>query len=225
MQFTLEHTDFFDYVYSRNVKFSDLRYETLVGGVINWLNNLAQSNRQMNIDNDWAINLQVSRMTEILRSFGTEDPVADVSVNDEPLSSFSPRTVINVNIPHSTHSTDVLMEQDKQEDERLFGVSDDDNGNDENDDSDCGEDYYDEDAGTCKSFQNVVALQVLIDREITSSDKIVDYYFKAQTMKIGPRITFFLNISNLSKNYLIDFFYSVSNFGPGMVELKYQRAK
>ena len=28
----------------------------------------------------------------------------------------------------------------------------------------------------------------------------------AQTMKIGSRITFFLNISNLSKNYLIDFF-------------------
>ena len=44
-------------------------------------------------------------------------------------------------------------------------------------------------------------------------------------MKIGPRITFFLNISNLSKNYLIDFFYSVSNFGPGMVQLKYQRTK
>ena len=44
-------------------------------------------------------------------------------------------------------------------------------------------------------------------------------------MKIGPKITFFLNISNLSKNYLTDFFYSVSNFGPGMVQLKYQRAK
>ena len=68
------------------------------------------------------------------------------------------------------------MEEDEQEEEWLFGVSDDDNGNDENDDSDCGEDYYDEDAGTCESFQNVVALQVLIDREITSSDKIVDYY-------------------------------------------------
>ena len=25
-------------------------------------------------------------------------------------------------------------------------------------------------------------------------------------MKIGPRIMFFLNISNLSKNYMIDFF-------------------
>ena len=44
-------------------------------------------------------------------------------------------------------------------------------------------------------------------------------------MKIGPKITFFLIISNLSINYLIDFFYSVSNFGPGMVQLKYQRAK
>ena len=44
-------------------------------------------------------------------------------------------------------------------------------------------------------------------------------------MKIGSRITFFLNISNLSKNYLTDFVYSLSNFGPGMVQLKYQRAK
>ena len=40
-----------------------------------------------------------------------------------------------------------------------------------------------------------------------------------------PKITFFLNISNLSKSYLIDFFYSVPNFGPGMVQLRYQRAK
>ena len=44
-------------------------------------------------------------------------------------------------------------------------------------------------------------------------------------MKIGPRITFSLNISNLSKKLLDRFFYSVSNFGTGMVQLKYQRAK
>ena len=56
-----------------------------------------------------------------------------------------------------------------------------------------------------------------------SSDIVKKYL--AQTMKIGPRMTFFLNISNLSKNYLIDFFYSVSNFGTDMVQLKYQRAK
>ena len=44
-------------------------------------------------------------------------------------------------------------------------------------------------------------------------------------MKIGPRITFFLKYFNFIKNYLIDFFYSVANFGPGMVQLKYQRAE
>ena len=38
-------------------------------------------------------------------------------------------------------------------------------------------------------------------------------------MRIGPRITFFLIISNLSKNYLIDFFI-VSKFGTGMVQLE-----
>ena len=43
-------------------------------------------------------------------------------------------------------------------------------------------------------------------------------------MKIGPRITFFLYILNLSKNYLIDL-HSVSNLGPGTAQLKYQRAK
>ena len=51
----------------------------------------------------------------------------------------------------------------------------------------------------------------------------IGFFFRAETMKIGPGITFFLNISNLSKNYLINFFYSVSNFG--MVQLKYQTAK
>ena len=82
VQFTLEHTDFVDYVFSsRNVKFSDLRYEVLVGGVINWLNNLAQSNRQMDVDNDWAISLQVSRTSEIPRGFG------------EPEEKFEPEIV------------------------------------------------------------------------------------------------------------------------------------
>ena len=42
IQFTLEHTDFADYVFSsRNVKYSDLRYDALTGGVMNWLNNSA----------------------------------------------------------------------------------------------------------------------------------------------------------------------------------------
>ena len=61
---------------------------------------------------------------------------------------------------------------------------------------------------------------------------IKDLYSKSSCAYSGayfhglcPKIAFFLNISNLSKTYLIDFFYSVSNFGPAMVQLKYQSAK
>ena len=43
---------------------------TLVDGLKNWLSNLAQSNHQMNVDNDWAISLQISRTSEVPRGFG-----------------------------------------------------------------------------------------------------------------------------------------------------------
>ena len=39
-------------------------------GLKNWLSNLAQSNRQMNVDNDWAISLQISRTLEVPQGFG-----------------------------------------------------------------------------------------------------------------------------------------------------------
>ena len=70
--------------------FSELQFETLVGGVVNWLNNLAQSNRQMNIDNDWAISPQVFRTTEVPRGFGKDDGArveADIT-ESEPTSFF-----------------------------------------------------------------------------------------------------------------------------------------
>ena len=47
-----------------------MRYATLVDGLKNWLSNLAQSNRQMNMDNDCAILLQISRTSEVPRGFG-----------------------------------------------------------------------------------------------------------------------------------------------------------
>ena len=40
------------------------------GGVTNWLNNLAQSNRQMDINHDWSLSLQVSSTTNVHRGFG-----------------------------------------------------------------------------------------------------------------------------------------------------------
>ena len=78
VQFNIEHTDFTDYVYSsRNVKYSELNYAVLVGGVTNWLNNLAQSNRQMDINHDWSLSLQVSSTTNVHRGFG-EPPMVDM---------------------------------------------------------------------------------------------------------------------------------------------------
>ena len=81
VQFTLEHTDFVDYVFSsRNEKYSDLRYDALTGGVMNWLNNLAQSNRQMDIDNDWAMSIQVSMTSETPRGFEKTDDVFEPEI-------------------------------------------------------------------------------------------------------------------------------------------------
>ena len=78
VQFNMKHTDFTDYVYSsRNVKYSELNYAVLVRGVTNWLNNLAQSNRQMDINHDWSLGLQVSSMTNVHRGFG-DPPTGDM---------------------------------------------------------------------------------------------------------------------------------------------------
>ena len=182
MQFTLEHTDFVDYVYSsRNVKFSELQFETLVGGVVNWLNNLAQSNRQMNIDNDWAISLQVSHTTEVPRGFGKDDGArveADITEN-EPTSFFS-RNSISVSVPRLHDDLDALP-GDEDEEERLFGTVSEDGdcpNNDEDTISECGgEEYYDEDSGMLNvTLKNNIALEVLIHKEINASTKIVDYY-------------------------------------------------
>ena len=182
MQFTSEHTDFVDYVYSsRNVKFSELQFETLVGGVVNWLNNLAQSNRQMNIDNDWAISLQVSHTTEVPMGFGKDDGArveADITEN-EPTSFFS-RNSISVSVPRLHDDLDALP-GDEDEEERLFGTVSEDGdcpNNDEDTISECGgEEYYDEDSGMLNvTLKNNIALEVLIHKEINASMKIVDYY-------------------------------------------------
>ena len=183
VQFNLEHTDFVDYVFSsRNVKFSDLRFETLVGGVVNWLNILAQSNRQMNIDNDWAISLQVSHTTEVPRGFGKDDEHLEVDVNEVPSSSPFLRVCLNVNVPRTSHALDALNDADVEE--HLFGpISDEEQEENEEDDLiSNGEDDYNEDSSTCCNSvtQNKVALQVLIKREMSNSIKITDYYEKGR---------------------------------------------
>ena len=103
VQFTLEHTDFTDYVFSsRNVKYSDLNYNALVGGVTNWLNNLAQSNHQMDIDHDWSLSLQVSSTTNVSRGFG--DP--PLNMDDD----FVPEIQEDCNSNHLAVSVPLLAE-------------------------------------------------------------------------------------------------------------------
>ena len=153
--------------------------------MVNWLNNLAQSDRQMNIDNDWAVSLQVSRTTKTPRGFGNEDKFeADVNVT-MPESVFD-QNVLDVNIPRLNADVDALPPDDDEED-RLFGPMSEDEDND--DDSEAGEeDCYDEDSGTCNVvYQNNVALQVFIDKEIESSLKIVDYYVKGNVHNTSLR--------------------------------------
>ena len=116
VQFTVDHANFIDFVFSsRNVKYSDLNVNTLVGGVMNWLSNLAQSNSQININNDWGISLQVSRTTEVPRGFGRKKDFglqSKVNVNvqdvegeqfgsyppDENSPEFNPDTIVNVQV-------------------------------------------------------------------------------------------------------------------------------
>ena len=138
VQFTLEHTDFVDYVFSsRNVKFSDLRYEVLVGGVINWLNNLAQSNHQMDVDNDWAIGLKVSRTSEIPRGFGEPEEKFEPEIvkgNEDGIDSLS------IQIPRLCNEDMDILPGNEDKEERLFGSI---SGDNEDNDvvSESGEDF------------------------------------------------------------------------------------
>ena len=78
MQFNVEHTDFIDYVYSsRNVRYDNFDAIQLTDGLMQWLSNLAQSERKINIMNRWIVRLMVSRMDKgsVPRGSGLTDNV------------------------------------------------------------------------------------------------------------------------------------------------------
>ena len=181
-----------DYVFSsHNVKYSDLHYATLVNSLKNWLSNLAQSNRQMNVDNDWAISLQISRTSEVPRGFGKKKKdfglQSKVKLNireSEGVNSpiFDPDVMMDVQIPEQSS----LSQRD--EERELFGlVSDNDNNNnDDGDDdsssssSDGGGNEYDDDSGMLRNInctlRNENALTFFVNVEVSTSKNIVDYY-------------------------------------------------
>ena len=66
VQVTLEHADFVDYIFSsRMVKYSDFQFHEVIGGIMNWLQNLAQSNKKINMSNEWTMTLDVSCTNDV----------------------------------------------------------------------------------------------------------------------------------------------------------------
>ena len=79
--------------------------------------------------------------------------------------------------------------------------------------------------GTIVSISDCCYLKIMWSKVISRFiyNQLI-YTRSTQTMKKGPKITFFLNNSTLLKNYWIGF-CSFSNLSPGMVQLRYQRPK
>ena len=183
VQFNIKHTDFTDYVYSsRNVKYSELNYAVLVGSVTNWLNNLVQSNRQMDINHDWSLSLQVSSTMNIHRGFG-DPPTVDTD------GDFLPEVVHKDGGQSCSVTIPPLIERfhpdalpgNHEEERALFGDITDDGGEDntEEDEEDSpSDDYFDEDNGTCEVLQNDPVLDVFLTNELASllPSVLCDYY-------------------------------------------------
>ena len=118
---------------------------------MNWLNNLAQSNFQMDVNNDWAISLQVSRMSEFPRRFGEPEEKFEPEIvkgNEDGIDSLS------IQIPRLCNEDMDILPGNDNEEERLFGSI---SGDNEDGDviSKSGEDFFDEDDGTFKIFTKI----------------------------------------------------------------------
>ena len=159
IQFTVEYTDFVDYVFSScNVKYSDLHYATLVDGLKNWLSNLAQSNCQINVDNDWAILSQISRTSDVpqgfgkakKRDFGLQSKVKLNVRESEGVNSpvFDPDIMTDVQVPPEQGSS---SQQRDEEERELFGSVSDDDGESSSSDS-SGEDEYNDDSSMLQNI-------------------------------------------------------------------------
>ena len=162
------------------MKYSELNYAVLVGGVTNWLNNLAQSNRQMDINHDWSLSLQVSSTTNVYRSFGYP-PTVDMD------GDFLPKVVCEGGGQLCSIAIPPLMERfhpdalpgNREEEHALFGDITDDDGEDDTEEEDSpSDDYFDEDNGTCEVFQNDAALDVFLTNKLASllPSVLRDYY-------------------------------------------------
>ena len=164
VQFNVEHTDLVDYVYSsRSVRFSDLDVRTIVGELMNWLHQAAQSERKIDVSNVWRIQLSVSRTDE--------DAVPRGSGNEKLLEKVQVQTSTNATeLGHDGFKDEVRFvpnEVVRMQDYVAKSVEEEE---DEEDDVDDDDDDYDDDKGR---HVNEFALRRLVERDV--NDKLFDY--------------------------------------------------
>ena len=149
MQFNVEHTDFVDYVYSsRNVRYSDFDAAQLVGGLMNWLSNLSQSERKINLTNRWIVQLSISRTDEnsVPRGSGKGDQLSDKVVMEKCVVIDSAAEIDNEYVgqvtPSSFYPEEVVQLQVEEERQQ-------------HDDDDMeSDDEFDDDEGTLRLFNS-----------------------------------------------------------------------
>ena len=198
IQFTMEHVDFTDYVYSsRNVSYANFTYARIVGGTMNWLSNLAQSNRQIDISHDWVVALQVSRIEEVPRGFGKKRKLNEENGNDADDCQFPVMAEVCQNkaakmdiescmptqegspVFNPSYVVDIQHEKETEDEEyALFGTpSNSPTSSAESDSDDGKDDEMDADAGTLfKPRFNVEALNFFVNNEMNNSENVVDYF-------------------------------------------------
>ena len=155
VQFNVEHTDFVDYVYSsKSIKYDDFDVGQLVGGLVNWLSNLAQSERKINIMNQWIVQLSISRTNE--------DSVPRGSGKGEDLSSnviMEKCTIVEEERRLEQEDTPLLFKPDE-----IIGLQVEENQHeDDDDDMEESDDEFDDDEGT---LFNSDAFKLLIEKNV-----------------------------------------------------------
>ena len=159
---------------------------------MNWLSNLAQSNRQIDISRDWVICLKISRMEEVPRGMGkkrklSEDEVqfpidVDVQVNNSVDEGFQ-NCMPTPQSPEFNPSTMVTFKHAKETDDeeyRLFGTpSSSSLSSPQRSDKESSDDEDEMDDDTGMSFNplfNVEALNFFVNNELSNSEMIIDYF-------------------------------------------------
>ena len=187
------------------VKYSDFQFHEVIGGIMNWHQNLAQSNKKINVSNDWMMTLDVSCMNDVRRGMGKKRREGEIdscvpiklskNVIDgiDELSQDIPPLNNNVNMPFTPKRV-LNIESTQMEEKELFGspITSSESEQEDNDseqdkasisslETDDGEkdEGEDDDGGLSFNFNplmNFDALNFIIERDLLNINLLHDYF-------------------------------------------------